>query len=124
MKFVFTTIHVKDIDASVAFYEDLVDLKVARTFDSGRGSKIVFLTDGEAGSLELVESATYNEGHKFVLNDRVSIGFQVSDIDQSYKAVLEKGYPVLGDIIRTPTGVAFFYVEDPNGVPVQLIQLN
>lgn len=124
MKFVFTTIHVQNMDQSVAFYDDLVELKVARAFDSGRGSKVVFLTDGETGSLELVENGKYNERHDYAVNDRVSVGFRVEDIDEAYARVSEKGYPIMGDIIRTPTGVAFFYVEDPNGVPVQLIQLN
>jgi len=41
------TIRVKDIDASVKFYEDVVGLTISRRFKAGPDTEIAFMGDGE-----------------------------------------------------------------------------
>ncbi len=55
MSFCWCTVHVKDIDASIKFYEEIVGLKVAQRFGAG-AMEIAFLGSGET-KLELIGGA-------------------------------------------------------------------
>ena len=42
MKFLWTTIYVKNLDESIAFYANLVGLQVVKRFPAGPGMEIAF----------------------------------------------------------------------------------
>lgn len=56
MKFVWSTLYVKDLAASVRFYEAFVGLPLMKQFQAGPDTQIAFLGDGET-QIELIQEA-------------------------------------------------------------------
>lgn len=125
MKFLHTMIRVNDLDESIAFYRDILGMKLFRRTDYPGGEfTLAFLGFGENaddGSIEL----TYNWGkHAYDLGDAFGhIALGVDDIVATCQAIEQKG----GNVVRQPgpmkhgtTLLAF--VKDPNGYVIELIQ--
>jgi lactoylglutathione lyase len=117
MKFLWTTIHVKNLDESIAFYSDLLDLKVVRRFPAGPGREIAFMGTGTDDET-LVELLADSSNPEVSFGDFISIGFAVESIDAMLETVKSKGIPLHGALIETH-GSRFFFVKDPNGLTVQ-----
>ena len=118
MKFCHVTLTVKNLDASLEFYQNIVGLPINRRFPSGEG-ELVFL-GSEVTQVELVSRGTefYEEGKP--LGNGISIGFE-TDSTENMKALLkDKGYEAFGEF-KSPR-VSFFFVKDPDGYNVQFIQ--
>ncbi|MBV8949257.1 MAG: VOC family protein [Actinobacteria bacterium] len=132
-------ITVSDLDESIAFYRDVAGFEVALrtrthgdwfdtlTHNSGAEIEIAMLTlDGF--TLQLVEyhragGERLALAHHHVGSPHLSI--EVDDVDALHVAVLASGHEeptpivdILGSRIRS------FYVRDPDGVPVEFIQLH
>jgi lactoylglutathione lyase len=113
MAFLWCTVHVKDLDKSVKFYEDVAGLTVSRRFSGGHGD-IVFMGDGET-MLELMGGGAGAQGQD------ISIGFAVDDLDKT--AMLgEKGVTIHSGPFAPAPGVRFLFVQDPDGLLVQLVE--
>ena len=120
MKFLWTAIDVKDLNESVAFYEDLVGLKALRRFPAGPTTEIAMMGNGVDGEtlVELIYDSTRGDvGY----TEHISIGFAVESIADMLDVVKGSGIPVHSGPIETPRS-KFFYVKDPNGVMVQFFQ--
>jgi lactoylglutathione lyase len=120
MKFLWTTIIVKNLDESIAFYSDLLGLKMLRRFPAGPGMEIAFMgnaMDNET-TVELLADSS-KSGIQF--GDFISIGFAVDSVDVMLETVKGKNIPVHSGPVETPTA-RFFVVKDPNGLNVQLFQ--
>ncbi len=117
MKFLWTTIKVTDMEASLKFYQEILGLPLNRRFGSGTDMDIAFL--GEGGTeVELI----YNKGvEKVNLGTDISMGFQVKALDETMSFVKEKGYAVTGPFQPNPH-VKFFYTTDPNGMKIQFVE--
>lgn len=117
MKFLWTTIHVKDLDRSIAFYRDLLDLQVQSRITAGE-LDIAFLGYGHAGEalLELIASAG-----KVTYSDSVSIGFQVESVEAMLPILKEKKIALTGGPFVGPDHV-FVFIRDPDGMQVQLFE--
>lgn len=114
MAFLWCTVHVKDLDKSVKFYEEIVGLPVARRFSGGHGD-IVFMGDGET-TLELMGGGAGAQGQE------ISIGFSVDDLDAFIAELAEKGIPIHSGPISPVPGIRFLFVQDPDGLLVQLVE--
>jgi lactoylglutathione lyase len=120
MKFLWTTLYVKNLDESVAFYSDLPGLKVQRRFPAGPGMEIAFMGNGTADEtlLELIcDSGKASVSHS---ND-ISVGFAVDSADDMLEAVKSRNLPVNSGPVETPA-MKYFTVKDPNGLSVQFFQ--
>jgi lactoylglutathione lyase len=120
MKFLWTTIYVKNLDESIAFYSSLLGLQVLRRFLAGPGMEIAFMGNGAANetSVELLADCNNSTVN---YSEFVSIGFAVDSVDAMLAAVKSKNIPVHSGPVETP-GSKFFTVKDPNGFNVQLFQ--
>jgi len=118
MKFLWTTIHVKNLEESIYFYADLAGLTVQRRFSPGPGREIAFMGNGTAGET-LVELISGGEDAAF--GDGISIGFAVESADAMLERVKGKNIPVHSGPVETP-GFKFFCVKDPSGLSVQFFQ--
>lgn len=107
MAFAHTTLHVTDLGRSVAFYQRL-GLPVARRL----GDHIAFLGSGET-LLELI-----GDGKGPVDYPDISIGFTCPDAAALARELDEK---CVGPISPGP-GVEFYFVKDPDGFTVQILQ--
>ena len=119
MKFVWTTLQVKDVDASVAFYEEVVGLKISHRIGAKRAHEIAFMTDGGNVLVELCEAQGLPAGTPVGVG--VSIGFETEDAQAKWDELKAAGYGVSPMISPAPT-IKFFFVKDPDGYSVQIEQ--
>lgn len=116
MKFLWTTLYVKDLESSIDFYKKYAELNVTRQFKLGDLS-LAFLGQGET-QLELIEDPSRDILH----SKDLSIGFEVKDIENHFEKLQGDDVKINQEIIETPTS-KFFMVTDLNGVNVQFIEI-
>lgn len=120
MKFLWTTIHVKDLDESAAFYTDIVGLKVLRRFEARPGVEIAFLGTGAQGETKVELIAGERSGDESFAGN-IAIGFEVESADAMMAFVKRKNIPVHSGPFESPNH-KFFFVKDPNGMNVQFFE--
>jgi lactoylglutathione lyase len=120
MKFLWTTITVKNLEESIAFYSNLVGLKVTRRFPAGPGIEIAFMGNGVANetTVELLADSKHSAVN---YTEFISIGFAVDSVDAMLETLKSKNIPVHTGPVETP-GSKFFTIKDPNGLNVQFFQ--
>ena len=109
---------VKDLDASISFYREIVGLEVGRRFPAGPGVEIVFLGDGET-KVELICDKSKKE---IVVGPDISWGFEVDSTDRMMSFLKDKGIEILSGPFKTGNGSKFFYVLDPDGMKIQFFE--
>ena len=125
MRILHTMIRVKDLDASIAFYTDVLGMKLQQRSEHPGGKfTLAFVGYGEDkddGSIEL----TYNWGvDEYDMGNAFGhIALGVKDIYATCEQISAKG----GQVTRPPgpmkhgtTVIAF--VKDPNGYMIELIE--
>lgn len=118
MKFCWSTIKVKNMEESLAFYEEVIGLNLNRRFQAGPKMDIAFLGNGET-EIELI----YDEDNKDVnFGADISWGFETESVDDMIKLSKESGIEIISEVISPNPSVKFFYVLDPNGLKIQLVE--
>ncbi len=120
MKNLWTTIMVNNMDTSLEFYVGVLGLTIDRKYLAGPGVEIAFLGDGES-KFELICSDALKEVN---LSSHVSTGFQVDNVDETIEVLKQKGIEILEGPFEPSPAIKFFYIQDPNGYRIQLVQLN
>jgi len=125
MRVLHTMLRVKNLDESLKFYCDVLDMKLLRQKDYPDGKfTLAFVGYGSEADTAVIE-LTYNWGvDQYELGTAYGhIALGVDDIYATCEKIKAKG----GNITREPgpmkhgsTVIAF--VEDPNGYKVELIQ--
>jgi lactoylglutathione lyase len=120
MKFLWTTLYVKNLDESIAFYSNLVGLQVLKRFPAGPGMELAFMGNGINNETQVELLADSNK-NAVSYSEFISIGFAVDSIDTMLDTVKSKNIPVHNGPFETP-GSKFFCIKDPNGLNVQFFQ--
>ncbi len=120
MKYLWTTIYVKDMEESIAFYTNLVGLQVLKRFPAGPGMEIAFMGNGIANET-LVELLADSNNSTVNYSEFISVGFAVDSVDTMLDTVKGENIPVHSGPFETP-GFKFFCIKDPNGLNVQFFQ--
>lgn len=120
MKFLWTTISVKNLEESISFYSNIAGLRMLRRFPAGPGIEIAFMGNG-TDSETLVELIADNSMIDIDHSEFVVIGFAVDSADAMMDTVISKNIPIHNGPFETP-GSKFFTIKDPNGVSVQFFQ--
>ncbi|WP_242984185.1 VOC family protein [Clostridium tertium] len=94
MNIKFVTITVKNLKESIKFYEDVLNLKIAREFSPMEGTNISFLKGESSAMLELIEYENKSIKDE-VSHSKVSIGFEVTDLDNTIKELEEKNIKII-----------------------------
>ena len=118
MKFCWTTIIVDNLEDSLKFYQEIIGLPINRRFKAEPGVEIVFLGDEET-KLELMSNKT---NRKVNIGLDISIGFEVESVDKMIAYLKEKEIEIHSGPFQPNPGIKFFYLLDPNGLKVQLIE--
>ena len=116
MRMCWTTIHVRDLEKSLAFYRDLLGLSVSRRLDHGR-TQIAFLGEAEGTQFEIIcagDEAVENPGRG------ISVGFMLRDLNAWIERLRAAGYAVTDPV--SPGNVRFCFVTDPDGFRIQLVE--
>lgn len=124
MKYAHTCIRVKDLEASIHFYEEALGYKVTREKDhSEDGFKLVYLSlEGDDTELEL----TYNIGHgDYDLGDGYGhVAVYADDLEAEHRRMKEAGFKVT-DLMGLPGDPPrYFFVTDPDGYKTEVIRKN
>ena len=118
MKFIFATIHVKSLEDSIRFYEDVMGMKLVRRFSGGAGIDIAFLADGPA-EMELI----CDRNAKLpVYGEWPSLGFAVDDLDQAMKDMATHGIEIVSGPFQPNPATRFFFIKDPDGIQLEIIE--
>jgi len=122
MKLSFVTISVKNMEESLKFYTEIIGLNVLKSFSPQPGVNITFLKDKDGGIVELIEYGDKSQASQDSIKSIVSIGFSVEDLDKEMKILEEKNISIIRGPIKVPSGERFIFIEDPNGVEIELIE--
>ncbi|MDR1635968.1 MAG: VOC family protein [Treponema sp.] len=114
MQYTHTTLQVRDLKRSLAFYQGILGLAVVRGNPEGRGP--VFLGEADKPVVELIGGV---ENPSFA---GFSVGFTVDSLEEATGKLEAAGYPrVRGPISPNPQ-VVFSFFKDPDGVEIQLVE--
>ena len=129
---------VKNLERSLAFYRDVVGMKEgerlevkSKAFDTltnnpGAQLKVAHLTAGPF-MLQLIEyvaagGIALDLHHNNVGSPHMS--FYVPDIEAKYREVQQRGeVKITSGLVQIAPTMRSFYTEDPDGVPVEFLQV-
>lgn len=124
MRILHTMLRVGDLDRSIAFYRDVLGMRLLRRKDYPEGEfTLAFLGFADESEQAVIE-LTWNWGQdRYDLGDGFGhIAVEVEDVYRAADAIRERG----GKVIREPgpmnagtTIIAF--VEDPDGYQIELL---
>lgn len=110
MKFLWTTLHVNNLEVSLEFYQNRLGLALDTLYDGP--SRMAFLGDGET-KVELIE------GHADSSRS-ISLGFLVENLD-SWRETLADCQP--SEIMAPNPELRFCFFVDPDGYLIQLVEI-
>lgn len=120
-KLLHTRMRVSDVDATIAFYRDVLGLAVLERKVSPRGSQLAFLS--VPNSEELIELCSFPaSGPVRVQEDLVHLAFEVDDLDQAIEQLQAKHIPITDGPTQTSSGSRFIFIDAPDGYEVELIE--
>ncbi|PKM49314.1 MAG: glyoxalase [Firmicutes bacterium HGW-Firmicutes-7] len=118
MKFLWTTIYVNDMEASLKFYQEVVGLPIKRRFTDPTGMELAFLGFGETE----VELICEKDGKQVEIEKNISMGFEIISVDEKIKELEASGLAIYSGPMQPNPMIRFFYVLDPNGLKIQFVE--
>ena len=113
---------VNDLERTVKFYTEALELKVSRRSISPRGAQIVFLatpnSDEEIEICQLPNSPSVQ-----VQPDLMHLAFEVEDLAAFTARLEKKGYKLSDGPTPTSSGSTIAFIDAPEGYEVELIQV-
>jgi lactoylglutathione lyase len=120
-KLLHTRMRVNDLERTVKFYEQALELKVARRSVSPRGAQIVFLaTPNSEEEIEICQLP--NSPGVQVQPDLMHLAFEVDDLKEFTAQLEKKGYKLSDGPTPTSSGSVIAFIDAPEGYEVELIQ--
>ena len=117
MKVNWVTFGVCDLEKSVQFYNEVLGLKISARFGSPE-HQIVMLGNENETKIELIFEPNLKIENP---GAGVSVGLEIDQLDQLVQTLKEKGHQVRGPIAPNPR-IRFFFVRDPDGYTIQLVE--
>ena len=106
-----------DYDATVAFFTEVMDLEVLRSFDDGAKGTILLAADGQ---IEVFAAET-SAGPPGVRG--AALAWEVSDADAEHERIVARGASVQGEPTMKPWGHKSFVVDGPDGWTITLFEV-
>ena len=116
------TIRVRDMEASIDYYQRMFSAQVILRRNLAGGKKIAFLRIGDS-MLELMGFGPANEPVDAREHYGVHhIGIKTDNFDATYKDLKAKGGEFLGEPFEPTPGIHLAFLRDPNGAVIELAQ--
>jgi len=122
MKVAFTTIEVKDLEASVDFYTKVLCLKEVKRFSPHPALKFVFVQGEGGGIIQLTENANAAKEAPIGTQALKAVGIAVENLKGIVSSLKENNVEFISELIETPAGIKMLFIKDPNGVTIELIE--
>jgi catechol 2,3-dioxygenase-like lactoylglutathione lyase family enzyme len=110
-----TLLRPTDPERSRAFYGEQLGLAVYREFGTGPERGTVYFLGG--GFLELSGRSDAPP------SPAIRLWLQVADADAAHEELRDKNVPIMRPPVREPWGLVEMWVEDPDGVPIVLVEV-
>lgn len=124
MRILHTMLRTGDLDRSIAFYTEVLDMRLLRRQDYPQGEfTLAFVGYGEESEQAVIE-LTYNWGvSAYELGTAYGhIAIEVDDVYQACERIRARGGKILREAGPMNAGTTIIaFVEDPDGYPVELI---
>lgn len=124
MRFLHTMIRVGDLERSIKFYTEVLDMKLLRQQEFPQGKfTLAFVGYGEESENTVLE-LTYNWGvEEYQLGDAFGhLALEVDDVYQATEAIRQRGGKVIRDAGPMNAGSSIIaFIEDPDGYQIELI---
>jgi len=124
MRILHTMLRTGDLDRSIAFYTEILGMRLLRKKDYPDGEfTLAFLGYGEESDNTVIE-LTYNWGvDSYELGSGYGhIAIEVDDVYQAAGAIKAQGGKILREAGPMNAGTTIIaFVEDPDGYPIELI---
>lgn len=114
IKVQYTTVIVKNLAESVAFYKDCLGFSEGYHCDLPGGGAITIMQSPDGACVELIENTQFEVG-------MYSIGTDVDNLDEALKHLADQGVKPISPVVTTTVGRMTF-VQDPNGIRICLIE--
>lgn len=114
MKFSLATIYVKDMDRSIKFYTELLEIPLLGRRSMGPHGEMAFLGEEGNVNLELISTGQKVEYKGF------SIGFQTENMDKAIKMLSENGYEIEKELNPAPS-IRLCFFKGPDGEEIELL---
>lgn len=119
MKFCWITLHVNNMEESLKFYHELLGVEISERFNAGEDTEIVMLGEPDKPKVELI--CDKNDKIEIESNG-ISVGFEVDSLDKAMEYVKDNGISIKRGPISPNETTSFFFIEDPNGIEIQLVE--
>jgi len=124
MRMLHTMLRVGDLDRSIAFYTEILGMRLLRRQDYPEGQfTLAFVGYGDEADHTVLE-LTYNwdTDHYDLGSGYGHIAIEVDDVYQAADAISAKGGKILREAGPMNAGTTIIaFVEDPDGYPIELI---
>jgi lactoylglutathione lyase len=118
MQFLWTTITVRNLEESLAFYQSIVKLPLIRRVKSSEETELAFLGSDET-KVELI----HHQGEDVEpCSKNISLGFAVKSLDDQLAFIKGQSLEIYAGPFSPNPYVRFFYILDPNGVKIQFVE--
>lgn len=117
MKIGFVTVHVAELEKTIAFWQNVMGFSVSRQFKAGPKVEIVFMDDGHGNLIEFISGT----GHIFK-GDGISIGFDVPDIEAAAEHLRKHNVAIVFGPTAMPSGVKLLHAKDINGLEIGFVE--
>lgn len=123
LKFVHTSITVKNMDESVKFYRDIMGMELLRRREiPENNAEIAFLQDSQGG--DTLELTWWKNKSDWTSGDELDhLAFSVPDMNEAMMRFKNAGVKIVKEpysLQGSKTRIAF--IEDPNGIWIELIE--
>jgi len=123
----------KDFDKSVDFYSKVLGFSIIRKMEfteeghPHKNFRAVFMRIGQSRSGIEILGLMKGAAKQLPPVKRTDIGFQhislyVANMKETYEDLKRKGVKFRNEPISTPRGAKIAYMEDPDGVEIELIE--